>query len=261
MNRDTVDDGKDRLGRRRPRSQVSGDPPTICGERKIGVRLVAESVGASRDVPREFRQPVLGPTRLPGHTLTINDRSTKAVLFGGEHCVARPEVKQVAKEVVWRRVLVESTYEVRNRRGEIVGPYDGGIQQHRTGGLVYGLRLGRGHSFEHLEVEPPGRSSGGQLVTPAEAPRHVEQIVARQPHPDCVVVTRIEKKLENGLVAGVDFGLRLIRRLLPPMQLGLNTFHRQVRPLDDPYFDPAAAIDASLPSPLAQCARDVVGIR
>ena len=84
--------------------------------------------------------------------------------------------------------------------------------------------------------------------------------MARQPHPDCVVITRIEKKLENGLVAGVDFGLHLIRRLLPPMQLGLNTFHRQVRPLDDPHFDSTATIDASLLSPLAQCARHVVGI-
>ena len=83
----------------------------------------------------------------------------------------------------------------------------------------------------------PGRAAPRQLGAQHQRPGDVEQVVAGDADAHGVVARRVERRVEQPLVAGVDLGLGRVRRLRPAVQLGVDPLHRQVGALDDADLD------------------------
>ena len=121
--------------------------------------------------------------------MALSYRVEESLLLVFEDVRILRNVKSGLEIVLVGRIFVESAYQVRDGRGEIVVARHGCVEHYVATTLGDRQRLGARHSFEHLDVKLFQYAAFTRHV---ERPRHVKEVVASNAHAKRLPVLRTQ---------------------------------------------------------------------
>ncbi|MDQ1054219.1 hypothetical protein QE394_002147 [Arthrobacter sp. SORGH_AS 212] len=236
-------------------------PSAVGGQGGIRVRGVFERIVRHRD---RRQAAVLAPAG-ERHTVVQGlQGGEEALLFAFEQGLVLVEFEHGGHEVVLAGALFKAADQVGDGDVELSRVHHGRVEEQRADVLLHGFGLALRHAQQHLELDTllcGIRNSALLGQQPGEG--NIEQVVAGHADPDVLDPLRVQRVVDDALVAGVGILLRTPGGQGPVVQRGFHLFHGQVGALDHADLDAGAAVGAALRGPVlqpdhgGQCVREV----